>query len=539
MSSFEDQDVNLPRMLIEQCRKRGNAIKIADSTGVKLSGNDLLIRSLVLGNILAKHVLKADEKYVGVLLPPSVPAAVANFALSFQKRVAVNLNYTVSSATLNQCIEMADIKHVLTSRKVLDKLDVKLDAEVVYLEDFRDKASLLDKVSGFVWGKLAPIPMLLSHLGLKSVDSKEPVTIIFTSGSTGIPKGVVLSYGNVASNVHAIRDAIGLSERDVILGILPFFHSFGYTVTLWTAMALPPTGVFHYSPLDAKQIGKLSEQYKATVLLATPTFLRNYMRRVTPDQFKTLEVVVVGAEKMPISVADEFEKTFGIRPLEGYGTTELSPLVSVNLPPKRSTATDPGKGLREGSVGRPVPGVQARIVDLDDRHVLGVNESGMLEIKGPNVMQGYLHQEELTRKVIRDGWYETGDIAMIDEDGYIHITGRQSRFSKIGGEMVPHIQLEEAIHKILGIGEDGKVPAVVTAVPDPKKGERLIVLHTGLGMSASELLKKLSGEGLPNLFLPGEDSFLQVDEIPVLGTGKLDLKGMQTVALAHFGPEKS
>ncbi len=295
-------------------------------------------------------------------------------------------------------------------------------------------------------------------------------------------------------------------------------------------------GVFHYSPLDAKQIGKLAEQHKATVLLATPTFLRNYIRRVEPKQFAHLEVVVVGAEKMPLALADEFEKTFGIRPLEGYGTTELSPLVSVNLPPKRSTCKDSHKGLCEGSVGQPVPGVHARIVDLDTRKVLSSGETGMLEIKGPNVMQGYLHQEELTKSVIRDGWYETGDVAFIDANGFIHITGRQSRFSKIGGEMVPHIQIEETIHKILGIGDDGKVPAVVTAVPDSKRGERLVVLHTGMSMTVSELLKKMSAEGLPNLFLPSEDSFLQVPEIPVLGTGKLDLKGMQQVALAKFPP---
>ncbi len=537
MASNPLQDVNLPRMLIEQCRRRGSELKIADSTGSKLSGNDLLVRTMVLRSLLTKHVLKSDEKYVGLLLPPSVPATVANFALSFSKRVAVNLNYTVSSAILNQCIEMAGIKHVVTSRRVMEKLDVKLDAELVYLEDFRDKATLIDKALGFFWGKLAPTSMLLNHIGQTNIEPNEPITIIFTSGSTGTPKGVVLSYGNVASNVLAIRDAIGLTDRDVILGVLPFFHSFGYTVTLWTAMALPPLGVFHFSPLDAKQIGKLAEQYNATVLLATPTFLRNYIRRVEPAQFKHLEVVVVGAEKMPISVADEFEKSFGVRPLEGYGTTELSPLVSVNLPPKRTTVTDPTKGLREGSVGRPVEGVYARIVDLDDRRVLGIGESGMLEIKGPNVMQGYLNQKDLTESVIRDGWYETGDVARIDEDGYIHITGRQSRFSKIGGEMVPHIQIEETIHKILGIGEDGKVPAVVTAVPDPKRGERLVVLHTTLSMTPSELLKKLSAEGLPNLYLPSEDSFLEVDEIPVLGTGKLDLKGMQQVALAKFGPK--
>ena len=528
-------EVNLPRMLIQQCRKRGKEMKVVDSMGVKLSGIDLLLRTIILQRILKREVLKADEKYVGVLLPPSAPAALTNFALAFAGRVAVNLNYTVSTAIQNQCIKMAEIKHVITSRKVAEKMDLKLDAEIVYLDDFKDKATMVDKAMAYFWANFAPESMLVNSLGLQNIKADDTLTIIFTSGSTGTPKGVVLTYGNIAHNVHAIRDAIGLEGRDVILGVLPFFHSFGYSVTLWTAMALPPMGVFHFNPLDARTIGKLAEQYNATVLLATPTFLRTYMRRVEPKQFSKLEVVVVGAEKLPLDVADEFEKTFGIRPLEGYGTTELSPLVSVNLPPKRSKDTGPGNGLREGSVGKPVAGVQARIVHLESSETLPIGESGMLQIKGPNVMKGYLNQPDLTSTVIRDGWYETGDVAKIDSDGYIHITGRQSRFSKIGGEMVPHIQIEEIINQIVGLTEDGKVRAVVTAVPDAKKGERLIVLHTGLDTPPSDILKGLTAAGLPNLYLPAEDCFLKVEEIPVLGTGKLDLKGMQQKAKEMVG----
>lgn len=527
-------DSHLPRMLIEQCRRRGNRLKIADSTGVELTGHEVLMRTLALRRVLDREVLSDDEKYVGVLLPPSAPATVVNFALTLSKRVAVNLNYTVSSSILNRCTELAGIRHILTSRKVMEKLDLKLDAQVVFLEDLKEKVTLLDKANAFFYGRLAPPSMLLSALRLRHVASHDPLTIIFTSGSTGTPKGVVLTYENIASNVQAIRDAIGLDDHDVILGILPFFHSFGYTVTLWTAMALPPAGIFHFSPLEPRPIGKLAEKYKATVLLATPTFLRNYIKRIEPHQFKHLEVVVVGAEKMPLALAEEFEKTFGVRPVEGYGTTELSPLVSVNLPPKRSRSKEPHRGLREGSVGQCVPGVHARIVDAEDGRPLEIGQTGMLQIKGPNVMQGYLHQEELTAKVIKDGWYETGDIAFLDQDGFIHITGRLSRFSKIGGEMVPHIQIEETIHQILGLGEEGKVPAVVTAVPDAKKGERLIVLHLPMEKTPAEVIKRLSQAGLPNLYLPSEDSFLEVAEIPVLGTGKLDLKGMQRVAQEHF-----
>ena len=302
-------------------------------------------------------------------------------------------------------------------------------------------------------------------------------------------------------------------------------------------MALPPCGVFHFNPLEARQVGKLCEQYGATVLLATPTFLTNYIRRVEPKQFEKLQVVIAGAEKLPVSVSDAFEDRFKIRPVEGYGTTELSPLVSVNIPPTRDRS-EKKDGWLEGSVGRPVIQVQARIISLDvPGKVLPTGESGMLQIKGPNVRKGYLLREDLTAKVLKDGWYETGDVAFLDSEGFIHITGRQSRFSKIGGEMVPHIQIEETIGKILGVSGDGDETgpqAVITAVPDPKRGERLIVLHTKLPITAGEIIKRLQAEGLPNLYLPSEDSFLEVEQIPVLGTGKLDLRGMQQLAKQHF-----
>ncbi len=236
---------------------------------------------------------------------------------------------------------------------------------------------------------------------------------------------------------------------------------------------------------------------------------------------------------MPIEVADDFEKTFGARPVEGYGTTELSPLVSVNIPPTRSQ-TKPGDGLREGTVGRPIERVFARTVSIDDDSPLPPGQTGLLEIRGPNVMKGYYKRPDLTAEVMHGEWYRTGDMGIVHPDGFIEITGRMSRFSKIGGEMVPHIQIEDTISRILGPTEDGSLRAAVTAVPDPKRGERLIVLHTALPLSKSELLKKMSEADLPNLYIPSEDSFLEVPAIPVLGTGKLDLKGLKDTALKHF-----
>ena len=361
-------------------------------------------------------------------------------------------------------------------------------------------------------------------LGLHRVAADDLLTVIFTSGSTGTPKGVMLSHANVSHNVEAIRQMVALTSDDTVLGILPFFHSFGYSVTLWAGMTLGPTCVYHFNPLDAKQIGKLAEKYRATVLLGTPTFLRGYLRRVEPEQFAAMEVVVAGAEKMPADLFESFEKRFGVRPVEGYGATELSPLVSVNVPPNRSAAKFQ-IDRREGSVGRAVPGVAARIVSVDDGQDLGAGQDGMLWITGPNVMRGYHGLEEKTAEVVQDGWYNTGDIAQIDDEGFIHITGRLSRFSKIGGEMVPHIQVEEAIADLLRSGEDDEELRVcVTSVQDEKKGERLIVLHTPTEKDPQEIRQGLRDAGLSNLYVPAADSFFEVDEIPVLGTGKLDIQ---------------
>lgn len=522
--------------LLRQLKSGKNDFKVADSTGAKLNNEELLIRTLALRRYLLREVLgsAAEEQNVGIFLPPSVPAVVTNFAIGFANRVAVNLNYTVSESVLQQCCEAGNLKHVITSRKFMEKLGMKVDVPLVYLEDIKDKIKWTDKVFGALNAKLRSADGLHRALGLGAKKHSDPLTIIFTSGSTGVPKGVVLSCGNIESNVQGIDEAIRLNDNDIVLGILPFFHSFGYTVTLWSALSLPCAGIYHYSPLEARPIGKLAAHFGATVLLATPTFLRSYIRRVEPEQFSKLEVVVVGAEKMPLQLADEFEQRFGVRPVEGYGTTELSPLVSVNIPPKR-VGDRKDSGLLEGSVGRPVCRVEARTVGVDDDQVLPVGSTGLLEIRGPNVMQGYLNRADLTADVMHEQWYRTGDMAFIDTEGFIHITGRLSRFSKIGGEMVPHIQIEETMAEIIGANEDGTMRVAITAIPDEKRGERLVVLHTELQISKSELLQKLQQAGLPNLYLPSEDSFVQVPAIPVLGSGKLDLKGMRQVALDHFG----
>ena len=234
---------------------------------------------------------------------------------------------------------------------------------------------------------------------------------------------------------------------------------------------------------------------------------------------------------MPPDLFEAFDKKFGVRPVEGYGTTEMSPLVSVNIPPSRSQAKYQTDRI-EGSVGRPMPGVSTKIISADNGTEMGTGEDGLLLVTGPNVMRGYAGQDELTAKAIVDGWYSTGDIAHIDADGFLHITGRLSRFSKIGGEMVPHVRIEEELSKLLCEGEDDdQLRVCVTAVPHEKKGERIIVLHTATARTVDELREGLKASGLPNLFIPAADGFIEVAAIPLLGTGKLDLKAVKELAL--------
>ncbi|TWU48668.1 Bifunctional protein Aas [Rubripirellula tenax] len=520
----------LAKGMIRVCRRRGGQMQAADSMGTEVSGREMLIRILALRRTLRREVFSDDEKYVGVLLPPSVGGVIVNIALAMDQRISANLNYTVSSDVMNHCIAEVGIKHVLTSERFLSKLDVKIDAEVILLDTLKDKVTKLDKAIAFIQATVVPASLLDRILGLSNVDGDDILTIIFTSGSTGMPKGVLLSNANISHNVDAIERAVKLDMNDTVLGVLPFFHSFGYSVTLWGAMSLGPRGIYHFNPLDSKQIGKLAEKYGVTVLLATPTFLRGYLRRVTPEQFSKLDVVVVGAEKMPAELFESFEKKFGVRPVEGYGATELSPLVSVNIPPSRSSAAHQADRV-EGSVGRPLPGVSARVVSPDSGDELRAGEDGMLMVTGPNVMRGYANQEEMTGKAIQDGWYVTGDIANVDDQGFIHITGRLSRFSKIGGEMVPHVRIEEELSRLFCEGDDDETLRIcVTAVPDAKKGERLIVLHVPTTKEIDDIRKGLSEAGLPNLFIPGRDGFIEVEAIPMLGTGKLDLKAAKDVA---------
>jgi acyl-[acyl-carrier-protein]-phospholipid O-acyltransferase/long-chain-fatty-acid--[acyl-carrier-protein] ligase len=393
-----------------------------------------------------------------------------------------------------------------------------------YMEEIRKSFGPGQKLPVALIAFLCPT-RLLQRRYKRNQRPDDMATVIFSSGSTGPPKGVMLSHRNILSNIEGIRQVIHINSSDRIVGVLPLFHSFGFSVTLWLPLVTGVGAVYHPNPTDAKTIGEITEKYRGTILVSTPTFYSGYIRRCSPKQFATLRYTIAGAEKLRPQIANEFREKFGKELLEGYGCTELSPVVSVNIPDV-IYGEDKQIGNKPGTIGRPIPGVAVKVVDLDTGRPLRRGEQGMLLVKGANLMLGYLGRPELTAEVIRDGWYVTGDIASIDEDGFIRITDRLARFSKIGGEMVPHSKLEEAINESLG-----QIGSAVTAVPDEQKGEKLVVFHTADGVSATEIWEKLNQSELPKLWIPKRENIHYVSALPVLGSGKIDLKAVKSLAL--------
>jgi acyl-[acyl-carrier-protein]-phospholipid O-acyltransferase/long-chain-fatty-acid--[acyl-carrier-protein] ligase len=516
----------LHRSFIRTARRHPFRFAMADAQCPKVTFASALVKTIFLAQRL--RTVCATQSMVGVLLPPSVPGALVNFSILLLGKVPVNLNYTLSEGALASCVGQCGIKTVITSKTFLDKLKLMVPNEPVFLEELTRAPGISEKISALLKAYFQPAAWLERSLGCQRAPELDDLaTIIFSSGSTGEPKGVMLSHYNIGSNIDQLEQVFGLNPKDGMLGVLPFFHSFGFTGTLCLPAVLGTRAVFHPNPLDGKSIGPLVSQYGLTFLLATPTFLQLYLRSCSAEDFGSLRIVMTGAEKLPERLAIAFEDQFGIRPLEGYGCTECAPAVAVSTHDFRSAGFRQ-VGAKRGKIGHPVPGMCVRIVDPQTFEPIGIGQAGMLLVRGPNIMQGYLGRPDKTGDVLRDGWYTTGDIATMDEDGFLQITDRLSRFSKIGGEMVPHIKIEEKLHELAGVSEQ---TFVVVGVPDEKKGERLVVLHKLSEGSLKACMDKLAQSDLPNLWKPRGDQFFYLEAFPYLGTGKLDLRKVRDLAL--------
>ena len=506
----------------------------ADGRTPKLRFGPALMKTIFLARRLRPNW--SNQEMVGILLPPSVGGALVNYAASLLGVVPVNLNYTANNEVIVSCARQCGLKTVVTSQAFLERFPkMEIPGETLLLENVAANPKFFEKLTALLLSIMLPYRWLKAALGARRQTLDDLATVIFSSGSTGDPKGVMLTHYNIASNIRQVSQVFMLDRHDKIMGILPFFHSFGFMAALWMPAVNGIGVVFHPNPLDAKAISALVGKYRVTFLIATPTFLQAYIRRCSPEHFGSLQFVLVGAEKLPDRVALAFEDTFGIRPLEGYGCTECSPVVTVNgrdfrAPGFRQVAA------RRGRIGHPLPGVSVRIADIDTGQPVPAGGTGLLLVKGPNVMKGYLGRPDKTAEVLKDGWYMTGDVAIMEDDGFITITDRLTRFSKIGGEMVPHIKIEDKLHELAAVTEQ---VFAVTAVPDEKKGERIVVLHTLPDERLAPVLEKLAQCDLPSLWKPRASQFFRILELPYLGTGKIDLRALKARALEVSRPPES
>ncbi len=485
---------------------------------------------------LASHIRsETKQPRVGIVLPPGRAGLVANIAVVLAGKVPVNLNYTAGKEAVQSAIKQSGLDRCITADVVIRKIQTfpwPAQRHTIFIERVLPRMKFTC-ARWLLLQKILPAGLLSTLLGLPRKGGDAEAALLFTSGSSGEPKGVVLSHRNLISNVSQFATRLSLPGGEKILGCLPLFHSFGCTVTLWFP-AIEGVGLVTYpTPLDPPKLAELIEQHSVEVMLATPTFLRGYMRRVKVEQLASLKLIVTGAEKLPLNFEEEFRNKFGKPVMEGYGLTETSPVSNVNLPDPPANGQQPViPARRPGSVGQFVPGIAVRITDPVSGEELSIDQSGMIWMRGPNIFTGYLNAAKKTAEMIIDGWLRTGDVGRVDAEGFLYIEGRLSRFSKIGGEMVPHETVESHINRALGFDGDAERRIAVVGVPDPDKGEALVLLST----TASEAVKQeliqlrytLLEHGVPALWIPKQ--LVRVESIPVLASGKLDIKGCERLA---------
>jgi acyl-[acyl-carrier-protein]-phospholipid O-acyltransferase/long-chain-fatty-acid--[acyl-carrier-protein] ligase len=527
---------NLGAEIVKSLARHPGKVLVVDRGGAKrlaLRGATLL----ALARRVARELKPLPDKRIGILLPPGAGAAVANIACLMLGKSPVNLNFTLGAKQFEACVNITEVKTYITAQALKDKLAEKVpdfpwDAmgrgiDIALLLKNIPKARFISDMA-LAW--LLPAPLLRAFWRVPSRGGDAEATVLCTSGSSGLPKGVPLSHRNILGNCSQFDDTCLVRSDSVMLGNLPIFHSFGITVTLWFTLMRAVRVVNTPSPLElARNIAAIREE-RVTLILGTPTFYRGYMKKATAEDFASVQLSVAGAEKMPESFAEEWEARFGGSFMEGYGATETTPVACINLFDIRDANVSNGVfvGNRRGSVGRPLCGIAVRftnpLTNAPDP------DAGILWLKGVNIFSGYIGDPQRTSEVLTaDGWYCTGDIARRDADGFIHIEGRQSRFSKIAGEMVPHGTVEDAVRRALDMkfGDDSQQRIAVSARFDKAKGESLVLLTT-LDIDADALRAALAKDGLANLWIPR--IVKRVDTIPVLATGKLDLQGLRELA---------
>jgi len=500
-------------------KKHAKKLAVIDkTTGQSVTYSKGLIGALILSSKFNKY----DKGFIGIMIPTSAGCALATAGALMSGRIPVMINYsTGAEANAKYAQKKCKFKTIITSKALLEKIECPMIEGMVLIEDIMKSVTTGEKLKAALKTML-PVNTILNsiHKG----DENDTAVILFTSGSEKDPKAVQLTHRNIAANIESFGEYVKITESDVLLANLVFFHVFGLTVNLWVVFYYGMTMVTYANPIDFQTISKIARDEKPTIMVGTPSFFWGYLQKSDPGDFKTLRIMVAGADKCPDALREGYMKKHGVTLLEGYGATETSPVISVNS----------HEFNKPGSTGRVIPGVQVRIENFETGKECATTEVGKIMVKGDSVMKGYYDDPELTANALKDGWYDTGDMGYLDDEGYLWHAGRFKRFAKVGGEMVSLVKVENILEKHLPEG----VSCCVVEIMDEKKGS-YIVATVSQEVNKTEVLRKMMNE-LPTIALPRQ--FIVISELPMMSTGKIDFRtvtGMvQTIMNDSGGQDK-
>lgn len=533
---------SVTQTIVESMRRHSGTELVDGMDETKLDYGKLLGVAMALSRRLKETV---RESRLGIILPPGKGGTIANLACMLAGIVPVNVNYTSSESAFASIVRQSGIKHFITARAFMSKLPQfpwPKGESIIHLDKTLKSLGMAKIASWVLFAKTAPMALINKVFELKKRGGDDEVALLFTSGSSGEPKGVSMTHRMVLANATQLLSKIDLTPGDNFLCSLPIFHSFGLMGGIFLPLVYGFGAVTYPSPLEHKKLNELVEKYRCTLMMTTPTFARGMLRRANEHSYDSVKYFVVGAEKLQQSLKDEFMEKCHVWLLEGYGMTEAAPVCSANFDPSVKGNDEMPWYVpcaKDNSVGSLLPGLAVRITDPDDddKH-LTLSERGMIWFKGANIFKGYIGRDDLNATVFRDGWFKTGDLGSVDLNGLLSLGGRRSRFSKIGGEMVPHEVVEDAIDHYVEAPEGftGRTIAIA-GVPDEKKGEAMVLLsavhNTQLNEALDDIREHLVSLGMPRLWCPRE--IIPVESIPVLPTGKLDLRGCQMLANEALG----
>ena len=505
------QGNTITEVFLNQARQNPSKLIIADQVSGEKTYRDLILAIMVL-----KPLIKAlPGSHIGIMLPASAGAVIVYLATLFAGKIPVMVNWTVGSRNIVHSLNLIGVNSVLTANALVNRLSIQgIDLEqlsdcFVFLEELRGKISYKSKISAYLRSRL-------TWSSLKHPRMTDTAVILFTSGSEGLPKAVPLSHSNIMTNIRDIPSMATVRERDVFIGILPPFHSFGITATIVLPLCMGVCTVFNPNPTEALTIARLVEEYRVSLMVGTPTFLNGIVKASSSKQLQTLRFVISGAEKCPTTVYESInERCPNIKLLEGYGVTECSPIVSFNM----ESAPKPY------TIGKIMPSLEHVIIDVDTGEEVGRNRVGVLLVRGPSVFSGYLNYNGEPPFVEHSGrkWYKTGDLVSEDDDGVLTFCGRLKRFVKLGGEMISLPAIEEVLAMNFADADDEGPVIAVEAMPSEENPELILFTIKDIDrVSVNSCLRDAGLSALHNI-----RHVIKLNEIPVLGTGKtnyLELK---------------